>query len=78
MNRPRHFFKIFIKPLDGTKLGDPAMIPMEAALLDWPAFLVLKAEIERVEAALRAQNEPQQLGLPETGEEQTAPRLEGF
>lgn len=77
MNRPRHFFKIFIKPLDGTQKPDP-LTPMEAALLDWPAFLVLKAEIERVELALRAQNEPQQLGLPETGEEQAAPRLEGF
>lgn len=73
--RPRHLFKIHIWPLNGTKPPDPAS-PMEAALLDWPAFLALKAEVERVEAALRLQNEPQQLGLPEAEDE--APRLEGF
>jgi len=75
--RPRHIFKIFIKPLDGTQKPDP-VTPMDAALLDWPAFLALKAEIERVEELLRAQNEPQQLGLPDAAEGDDAPRLEGF
>jgi len=75
--RPRHIFKIFIKPLDGSQKLDP-ITPMEAALLDWPAFLALKAEIERVEELLRDQNEPQQLGLPDVAEGDSSPRLEGF